>query len=160
MAEHPFVASTICALRDSFEDIDNINELADELKDQRKLIEISESVGACIGYLDKDGPDGPRFFEIILIMAQHNGLPTGAVHDAIRAGCDRAIEAKRWREEGHRPKKKDVRPREYELPRSTCDALDWLLAHARDQLAEFITRPGRTRRELDAMQAYIRDKKK
>jgi hypothetical protein len=145
----PFVEDQIFALMRAFEVADEQLELADDLKDQRKLMAITDCVAACWAYRDAD------LHLDILAFAEADGLDPSRSFGSILLGEQRAKGAVQWREEKHEPI--PIRHKfEKLLAHSTMDAAEFVARHDRAHLAEFLH--GRPSEQLAAIRDHLKTK--
>jgi hypothetical protein len=145
----PFVEDQLFALMKAFEIADEQFELADDLKDQRKLMAITDCVAACWGYQDKE------LNLDVLALAEADGLDPSRSFGSMLLGEQRAKGAVQWRGEAHQPI--PIR-RKFEklLAHSTMDAAEFVARNDRARLAEFLH--GRPPEQLAAIRDHLKTK--
>ena len=145
----PFVEDQLFALMRAFEVADEQLELADDLKDQRKLLAITDCVAACWAYRD------PDLHLDVLAFAEADGLDPARSFGSMLLGEQRAKSGIKWRGETHHIV--SIRPRrEKTLAHSTMDAAEFVARHDRAHLAEFLH--GRPPGELAAIRDHLKTK--
>ena len=143
-------------LRQAFEDIDQLAELADDLKDQRKYQEIVDCAAAVSAFTDE--ADGR-----IVAIGIADGLDIHKVCDAIMAGRKRARISREYREQtktpsgaGLRIRSRPPRPKA-QLEASTMMALDWMVAGERwGEVEAFLE--GKSVEEIELIREYVKNR--